>query len=218
MQKFSAQRLPCPVVGLTGSLASGKSSFARELKELGATIIDADVLAREVIAPGSAALKQVTAHFGPQVLSNVGPDAELNRAALAAIIFADASQRIWLEALLHPLIRAKFEAQLKDLANDAASGTQAPKLIVYVAPLLLEVGVPDEIQQVILVTAPQPELIRRAVARGGISEAQARLRLARQMPDAEKRTKVDYVIENTGSLEDLREQARLLFLKLGKLT
>lgn len=198
--------LPFKVIGVTGSIASGKTTFAKSLEALGATVIDADVLARDVVKPGTPGLTKLVEHFGARILSGT----ELNRSALAGIIFFNDVERQWVEQLLHPLIRAQFQALLATLSKQVPP----PPLVVYVAPLLLEAGVPEQISLTVLVSAPEAELIRRAVARGGISEEQARARLAKQMSDSEKRKKVGLVIENAGSREELDRAATDLFQSL----
>ncbi len=191
-----------PIIGVTGSIASGKSTFAAALADCGATVIDADDLARTVISPESNCFKAAVAHFGSTIVAN----GKLDRAALAKIVFSDDGERRWLEQLLHPQIRAVFLSRLSELAL----ATPQPSLVVYVAPLLFEAGVPEVIENVVLVTAHRDVLIQRAVARG-LRASDAEARLNHQMPDAEKRKLADIIVENNGSVAELREAARRLY-------
>lgn len=200
--KRNTERYNFPIIGVTGSIASGKSTLADELQRFGADIIDADQLARTVIEPNTECFKMTVEHFGPAIVS----DGKLDRSALAKIVFSNETQRLWLERLLHPKIRALFVSQLFALSLTDPQ----PSLVAYVAPLLFEAGVPDMINTVVLVTADRDILIKRAVARG-LSANEATSRLQRQMPDAEKRELAHIVIENNGTLAELSTKAKLLY-------
>lgn len=180
-------------VGLTGGIASGKSTVARMLAERGVPVIDADALAREVVGPGTAALAAIAARW-PGVVR----DGALDRQALGAIVFADAAERAALEAIVHPAIRAEAFRRLETL--EAAGAPVA----VYEAALLVETGLDRELDALIVVSLPEEEQVRRLVARDGVPEAAARARVAAQAPLAEKLARAHYVIENTGDLADLR--------------
>ena len=169
----------------------------------GAAIVDADDLAREVVAPGTTGLAEIVKSFGPEVLR---PDGALDRKRLGTIVFSDPLQRRALEAVVHPLVRAAWLARLDALKTGTAS------LIVYVVPLLFESKfVFPEIEQIVLVTAPEAARIARITARDSISEDQARARIAAQLPDDEKRRGSHFVIENDGSLEHLEHRAKKVF-------
>ncbi len=184
---------PMRVFGLTGGLASGKSTVAARLRERGVPVIDADALARAVTSPGSPVLAKVVAAFGPEALR----DGALDRRWLASIVFADASKRLELEAITHPEIQARRDALLVEFA------ARGEPLSCYEVPLLYEKGLASELRPVVVVQAPEAVQIRRAQARDGADETQVRARLAAQLPLAEKAARADYVIDNDGSLADL---------------
>ena len=187
-------------VGLTGGIASGKSTVSRILTELGAVVIDADRLAREVVAPGTPGLAQVVAAFGSQALTAGG---EMDRAAVGAIVFADPAQRQVLERIIHPLVRARG-AEL-----EAAAGPEA--VVVHDIPLLVETGQAGDFDAVIVVEVPEETQVERMLAQRGWSEEEARARIAAQASREQRRAVATYVIENTGTLEDLRHQVTEVF-------
>lgn len=187
-------------IGLTGGLACGKSTIAAWLAEAGAHIIDADLLAREIVAPGTPALAAIAAHFGPQVLN---PQGILERAALRQRVFADAEARAWLEALLHPPIRA---AMIARSARIAAAHPDA--LIVWVVPLLLEGGYGALVDQVVVVDCLPEQQMARVKARSDWSDAQIRAVLAAQCDRATRLAAADVVIDNSGSPAATRRQLR----------
>jgi dephospho-CoA kinase len=187
------------LVGLTGGIASGKSTFASALRELGVPVIDADRLAREAVRAGSPALAAIVAEFGPGAL---GPDGELDRKAMADRVFADPGARQRLEAIVHPAVRAAVAAET---ARWAAEGHA---LAFYDVPLLFERGLDREVDCVVVVYAP-PEVQRaRLRARDGLGEAEAEARLAAQWPIDEKARRADLVVDNGGDLAGLRARAR----------
>jgi dephospho-CoA kinase len=185
------------VFGLTGGFATGKSTVVSRLKARGVPVVEADVLAREVVAPGSEGLRRVVEEFGAEMLDERGA---LDRKRLAIRVFSDPSARARLESLLHPLIR---KLQKKRLAEIAARGEP---LACYEAPLLVEVGLATELRPLVVVAADESAQIERAKQRDGLDAEAARARIAAQMPLAEKRALADYVIENRGSLGDLVEE------------
>lgn len=187
-------------IGLTGGLACGKSTIAAWLAEAGAHIIDADLLAREIVAPGTPALAAIAAHFGPQMLN---PQGILERAALRQRVFADAEARAWLEALLHPPIRA---AMIARSARIAAAHPDA--LIVWVVPLLLEGGYGALVDQVVVVDCLPEQQMARVKARSDWSDAQIRAVLAAQCDRATRLAAADVVIDNSGSPAAARRQLR----------
>lgn len=182
-------------VGLTGGVASGKSTVSARLAELGAVVVDADLLAREVVAPGTPGLAAVVDEFGTQVLTSEG---QLDRAALGALVFADGSRRRALETILHPLIRAAGAA-LEAAAPEGA-------LVVHDIPLLAETGQAGAFDAVVVVDVPVEVQLERMVEQRGMSLDDARARLAAQASRDERLAIADEVIENTGTLEQLRDR------------
>jgi dephospho-CoA kinase len=178
-------------IGLTGGIASGKSSAARHLAELGAYIIDADQLAREAVALGSAGLEAIAARFGPGVLA---ADGGLDRRAMAARIFANETERKALNAIVHPQIRALAEAEAR---------AHRKQILIFDAPLLLELGWQSMVKMVWLISAPEATRIARLKKRDALSEQEATRRIQAQMPEKEKRALADLVFENDGDLAAL---------------
>ena len=191
------------MIGLTGGIASGKSTVGRMLEELGAEVVDADQLAREVVAPGTLGLLEVVATFGEEVLDAEG---RLDRGRLASRVFADPGERSRLEQILHP--------RIAELARERLAAVRG-RLAVYQAPLIFETGREGEFQGVLLVDC-DPELqMARLRVRDRLGEAEARSRLAAQLPAAERRRRATWIVDNSGSLEDTR--AQLLRLWEGEL-
>ena len=192
-------------IGLTGGIATGKSYVRSKFQELGVPTIDADVLAREAVAPGSEGLAAVVARFGPAVLDASGA---LDRRGLAHIVFADAGARRDLEAIVHPFVRAQADTWFRQL--DPA---QHPIAIADI-PLLYETG-GDAFYEAVVVTACDPEeQVRRIVARDHVTEIEARQRLAAQMPIEEKVRRANYVIRTDGSHADTDRQVAEVLRKL----
>jgi dephospho-CoA kinase len=185
-------------VGLTGGIGSGKSEVARVLEALGAYVVDTDKLAREAVAPGSDALREVA-----RVWPSVVRDDCLDRAALAEIVFHDPTARERLNAIVHPHVRR--------LADEADRYAQHGQLIVHVVPLLFETGYVDRVDASIVVIAPEHERLRRVVQRDGMTEEHVRSRMASQIDPEEARVRATYVIENTGDLTVLRERTRHVY-------
>jgi dephospho-CoA kinase len=181
------------MIGLTGGIGSGKTAVARRLGELGAIVIDSDVLAREVVAAGTAGRDEVVAEFGDAVL---GPDGELDRAALGRIVFADESARRRLEAIVHPRVRAR--------AAEIAAAAPPDGVVVNDVPLLVEANLAGLYDMVIVVLADEETRVRRLARDRGLSEADARSRIAAQATDEQRRAVADVVIVNDGTLDDLR--------------
>jgi dephospho-CoA kinase len=186
-------------VALTGGIASGKSLVAAELAARGAVIIDADVLAREVVEPGTPALAAIIDKFGPQIMR----DGELDRSQLGAIVFADPDARRDLERIVHPAVRARA-AELERAADPDA-------VVVHVIPLLVETGQPEDFDVVVTVDVDHETQIQRLIARNGFSRAEAAARVDAQADSEERRTAADVVVDNHGNLEDLREQIAALW-------
>jgi dephospho-CoA kinase len=190
-------------VGLTGGVASGKTTVSALLRELGAIVIDADALAREVVEPGTPGLEAVAAEFGPEV---VGADGRLDRARLGGIVFADPSRRAALEAVIHPLVRAR--------ARELESRAPAGALVVHDIPLLVESGQAPGFDAVVVVDVPEDLQVARAVSERSWSEEEARSRMAAQASRAERLAVATHVVDNSGTLEDLRQRVTEVFEEL----
>ncbi|MET8520039.1 dephospho-CoA kinase [Nocardioides sp. NBC_00163] len=187
-------------VGLTGGIASGKSTVSELLAGFGAVIVDSDKIAREVVEPGTAGLAQVVAEFGPSVLTESGA---LDRAKVGEIVFADQGARERLNAIVHPLVGAR-SAELEE------TGRTAGKLVVNDIPLLVEVGYAPFFDEVIVVDVPVETQVERAIARG-MTEIDARARIAAQASREDRLAAATYVIDNTGTLDDLRKRVREIY-------
>ena len=186
-------------VGLTGGIGSGKSEVSRRLAAHGAVIIDADVAAREVVAPGTPGLAQVAAAFGPEVL---GPDGALDRERLGAMVFRDPALRAKLNAIVHPLVREWMTAAER-AAAEAAAATGRDLIVVHDVPLLAESGRADGFDLVIVVDVPPELQVERLVSERGMTPDQARARMAAQAGRDQRLGLADLVIDNSGSLDDL---------------
>ena len=190
-------------VGLTGGVASGKSTVSAILDELGAVIVDADVLAREVVAPGTDGLREVVEVFGCDVLT---ADGELDRPAMGAIVFADAEKRHALEAIIHPRVRAR--------AAEIEAAADPGDLVVHDIPLLAETGQATGFDAVIVVDVPQETQVERMVGLRGMSREDAEARVAAQASRDDRLAIATHVIDNTGSLEDLRRRVNEVYREL----
>lgn len=181
-----------PTIGLTGGIASGKSTVADLLAARGALVVDADVLAREVVEPGTPGLAAVARRFGPGVL---GPDGRLDRPALGRVVFADDDARRDLEAIVHPAVRAR--------AAELAAGAAPGQVVVQVIPLLVETGQADAFDLVVVVDVEPAVQRARLLARGGLSPEEADARIAAQASRAARLAVADVVIDNDGVRADL---------------
>jgi dephospho-CoA kinase len=200
------------IVGLTGSIGSGKSQVADLFKELGAELIDADLLAREAVGLGSAALAQIERVFGSSVITNSG---ELDRAALAKLVFSDEHLRTALEDIVHPHVRRLFLDRLSRFKSKPRSDID--RLVIYVVPLLFESRYPyPEIENTVVVSAARETCIARIMSRDHCSREQAQLRHDSQLPNAEKEKRADWVIHNEGTLEQLRERVTSVYRSIIK--
>jgi dephospho-CoA kinase len=189
-------------VGLTGGIAAGKSVVADELAARGAIIIDADVLAREVVEPGTPALAAIIDRFGAQVLR----DGQLDRTRLAQIVFADPLARRDLERIVHPAVRDRA-AELERAAGDAA-------VVVHVIPLLVETGQHEAFDLVVTVDVDHETQIQGLMVRNGYTRAEAESRIAAQASRDDRRRAADVVLDNTGSVTQLGEQIDALWVEL----
>lgn len=187
-------------VGLTGGIAAGKSLAARTLRDLGALVIDADALAREVVEPGTEGLAAVVDAFGPGILDGEG---RLDRPALAAVVFSDEARRETLNGIVHPAVRARAA----ELEQAAAPET----IVVHDMPLLVETGQHRNFDFVLVVDAPEEERIRRMAADRGMSEDAARARIAAQASAAERAAAADVVLTNDGTAGELVKAVRQLW-------
>lgn len=185
-------------VGLTGNIASGKSTVARLWAGRGAYVIDADQLARRAVEPGSPGLERVAAEFGGEV---IGPDGALDRDAMRRLVFADPDARARLEAIVHPEV-ARLRAEAAAAAERAGA-----EVVVDDIPLLFEVGLEKDFDVVVLVDAPVEQRLGRLVELRGLDENEAGRMIEAQMPAEEKRGRADYVIENGGTLAELEARA-----------
>ncbi len=186
------------VTAITGTIGSGKTSVIKMLHEKGALVVSADKLARKSVEKGSTGLNAIAQEFGPEILSESG---ELNRDKLAKIVFSDPAKRERLEQILHPVIADLAEVTF---SRAIADGQQ---FLVYEVPLLFEAGMDKcGFKKIVVVTANEDTCLKRIMNRDGLSEEQAKARLAAQLPCEEKKKKADIVIDNSGSLEDLRHQ------------
>ena len=190
---------------MTGNIASGKSEVARMLAERGATLIDADELAREAVRPQTQALKDIVKRWGKDVLQK---DGSLDRAALRQIVFADQNELDALNRIVHPGVTRLRDREI------AIARERGDQIVVCVIPLLFERNLVEEFDAIVLVDAPRPIRLERMVATRGVEETEAMNMIASQMPAELKRARADYVIENTGSLEDLQRDVETLWSSL----
>jgi dephospho-CoA kinase len=193
--------------GLTGGIASGKSAVAARLRERGVPVIDADQLAREAVAPGTPGLEAIVKLFGDGILL---PDGTLDRKKVATTVFGDDEKRRALNAIVHPQVTTltfKAASKLRD---------EGEALACYEAALIVENGVADAFRPLVVVSAPESVQVARATARDASTPDEARARIRAQMPLADKVVVADYVIENTGSIEDLNRRTDEVLLAICK--
>lgn len=192
------------LIGLTGGIGSGKSTVARLLERRGAVVIDADQLAREAVEKGTPGFDRVVEAFGPDVVAS---DGDLDRSALATRIFADPQQRTTLEAIVHPEVAKRFGDRV-----DAHRGTD--RVVVYVTPLLVELGLAPAFDVVIVVTASPHLRVSRVASDRGLSPDEVRRRMAAQATDEQRAEVADVLIDNDGSLAELEPQVDRLWADL----
>jgi dephospho-CoA kinase len=200
------------VVGLTGGIGTGKSTVSRLLAELGAEVIDSDAIVHELQAPGTPLLAAIEEAFGPEVIR---PDGSLDRAAVASIVFRDEASRRRLNALVHPAVGRETARRLE------AARARGARLVILDIPLLFETRLAGSASRanlgataVVVVYAPRELQVRRLVERNGYERAEAERRVEAQLPIEEKRERADYVIDNSGSLEETRRQVQALYERL----
>ncbi|MEG3345822.1 dephospho-CoA kinase [Pseudoalteromonas sp. B5MOD-1] len=189
------------VLGLTGGIGSGKSAVSAMFEELGIQVVDADIVAREVVEPGSVGLTKITAHFGDEILTS---NRTLDRSKLRAIIFADESQKQWLNNLLHPLIRESMLSQLKQATSN---------YVILVAPLLFENGLEKYCNHTLLIDVPVDVQITRTTARDNVSVELAKQIIASQMSRADKQQKAGDILDNNRPLEEVKTDVQKLHEK-----
>lgn len=185
------------IIGVTGGIASGKSTVANAFAALGAPWVDADDVAREVVEPGEPALETIAERFGREVLNE---DGTLNRRALREIVFAHAGERRWLESVTHPRIRERL---IEHLARLLATGSP---YVLLVSPLLFESGQSEMTDRTLVIDVPEALQIARTAARDDVDEAQARAIVAAQMPRTERLARADDVLDNGGSEAAMRRR------------
>ena len=197
------------VLGVTGGIASGKSTVAGMLEALGVPIIDTDVIARRVVEPGRPAWKKIVAHFGEKVLEE---DGRLDRKKLADIVFRDAGERKKLENFTHPIIMEELARQVNEMAE------RDPEVIIQaIVPLLIEINQQHRFHKVLVVYVPEAIQIERLVRRDGIDQEEAADRLKAQLPIDEKLAYADFVIHNEHSLEETGKQVKALWRALKRI-
>ena len=184
-------------IGLTGGIATGKSTAAKLLRDLGLPVIDADQLAREVVKPGSDGIKQIQEVFGDGVLNT---ECGLDRKAMGEIVFKDAEKLERLEGILHPLIESRRAEEKRRLESENI------ELAFYDVPLLFEVGMQDEFDKIVLIYSDEQTQIERVKERDGLTEEQILNRLDKQISIEEKKKKSDFVVINSGSIAELKNQ------------
>ena len=197
------------IIGLTGGIGSGKTAISNKFEQLGINLVDADIVAREVVAIGSDGLNQIHAHFGSDILNE---DKTLNRAKLRELIFKDESQKTWLNNLLHPMIRAKIIYQLNQFSSP---------YVILVAPLLFENNLNELCHRTLLIDVPVEAQIQRTTSRDNVSEAQVKNIIAAQMPREDKLKLADDVLDNSLSLTSADKKVMALhqsYLNLSKST
>lgn len=191
------------VIALTGGIASGKSTISRRLAELGASVVDADVLSREAVEPGSPGLAAVAERFGATVLTDEG---SLDRPALGAIVFADDAARADLNAIVHPEVRRLAASRLAEIGR-----TRPDAIAVYDVPLLVETGVDHSFDLVVVADADAATRVERLVGIRGLDRGEAERRVAAQASDDARRAVADVLIDTTGTLEETVSQVDALW-------
>lgn len=196
-------------VGLTGSIAVGKSFVCEVFAELGAFVLDADVSAREVVEPGTKGLSLIVENFGEEILQ---PDGKLDRAKLGAIVFADTQKRQLLNSIVHPLVIEKQNDWLAEKERENADG-----IAIIDAALMIESGGYDRFDKLIVVWCDSVIQLERLISRNNLSKEEALKRINSQMPQEEKKSYADFLIDTSKGFESTREQVEKVFEKLKKL-
>ncbi len=194
------------VLGITGNIASGKSSVAKELERRGAVVVDADQVAREVVDSGSSALKKMVGVFGSEILQD---DGQLDRERVGQMVFADVKVRAMLDRIVHPEIAKKSTEKLQELRK-----RKDIPLIVYEAPLLFEVGAESRVDKVLMVKIDPVAQQERLMARDHLSKTAAQQRMAAQMQQQKKIARADFVLDNSGTASDMVKQVERLWQQI----
>ncbi|ASS74528.1 dephospho-CoA kinase [Tumebacillus algifaecis] len=196
------------IVGLTGSIATGKSTVSQMFADLGAVIIDADKIVREVQQPGKPAFQEIVEYFGAAVLL---PNGELDRAALGSLVFGNEENRQKLNAIVHPRVREE-----RDQQTERAVALDPNQVIIWDIPLLIETGIYQEVDRTIVVYVDRETQYERLLKRDELSAEAAEKRIAAQMPIEEKKRYADFLIDNRGTVEDTARQVRAIWEQLNK--
>jgi len=190
------------LIGLTGNIGAGKTTVARHFAAWGATLIDADLLARDAVAPGTPALRAIVARWGAAVLA---ADGSLDRAALRTVVFADPAERAALDAIVHPEVARRRAAAV------AAAAAHGDRLVICDIPLLFEAGLEKSVAGIVLVDAPRALRRERLMRDRGLDAAAAEAMIDAQWPSARKRARADWIVDNTGTPAELEARARVVF-------
>lgn len=196
------------VAGLTGGIASGKSTVAEVLRRCGAVIIDADLIARQVVSPGQPAWEEIRAAFGEAICR---PDGQIDREALGKVVFDDTASRQRLEAITHPRVGAEIASQLQRAAQ-----TQPDGVVIMDIPLLFETGRTEGLAEIIVVYVPEGIQHQRLMRRNGFGHDEAEARIRSQMPLAQKVRKATLVIDNSGSVQETEKQTLAIYQQLAQ--
>lgn len=194
------------VAGLTGSIASGKSTVADFLRRFGAVIIDADRIAHEVVTPGRPACREIASLFGEEILL---PDGAIDREKLGRLVFNDAEHRRRLETIVHPRVSAEIDRRMLEISRD-----QPDAVIIMDIPLLFETGRSEGLAEIIVVYTPQSVQLKRLMQRNGLDRDEAEARMASQMPIDEKVARATMVIDNSGTLDETERQTLAIYRQL----
>jgi dephospho-CoA kinase len=194
------------LIGLTGGIAAGKSTVAEEFSRLGALVLDADQVSRDVMRPGSIVMKHIAKEFGDDVISS---DGTLNRERLGELVFADVNQLNKLNAIVHPAVKAHTRDLLSDIEK-----TTPDAVVVYDVPLLIEANVDHPWDLIIVAMAPEQERVKRLTELRGHTREEAIRRIEKQASDEERRSVADVIIDTSRSLEDTKEQTRAVWQRI----
>lgn len=199
-----------PVIGLTGNIGSGKSSVARILRELGAKVIDADQVAREVVLPGAPALAELVGEFGPDILE---PDGSLDRKKVGSIVFADPGARARLNQITHPRIKEAIDSAISSFRQNPCAFSPSGVLVIE-APLLIEVGLDRQVDEVWVVKIDEDKQVARLAARDTLDTKEVRNRIAAQLPQSVKLQYARRVIDNSGDFLNTKKQVEKVWGEL----